>query len=66
MKRVRGEGGKFNSNDGKRSDSADLSDGYEVDQKPNITMVASSSHPHHHHHHGYQMTTAGNLTHISL
>lgn len=66
MKRVRGEGGKFNSNDNKRSDSADLSDGYEVDQKPNISMVASGSHPHHHHHHGYQMTAAGNLTHISL
>ena len=29
LKRVRGEGGKFNSNDNKRSDSGDLSDGYD-------------------------------------
>jgi hypothetical protein len=43
LKRVRGEGGKFNSNDLKRGESGEMSDGYDDnnhDQKNNILVAA--------------------------
>jgi hypothetical protein len=61
MKRVRGEGGKFNSNDAKRSDSADLSDGYEMEQKPSIAMSSGNSHHQQQQHHSYQVSMIENF-----
>lgn len=60
LKRVRGEGGKFNSND--KQDGGNLSDSYDsgCDQKPNLMVNVS------HQYHSHQMQQAGNFTHMSL